>query len=286
MWRNEDREMQGSQAMKAQELTTASASPKIDFSGVAKTFFVRGQEVQALQPVDLQVRSEEFVALVGPSGCGKSTLLNLVAGLLTPSAGSVTYDGKPVDGLNFRVGYMTQKDTLLPWRTVADNIGVSLELRCRSVPRAEAKERIAEMVALVGLRGFEKHFPTELSGGMRKRVALARTLIYRPETLLMDEPFGALDAQLKLVMQDQLQKITQHQKMTVLFVTHDLGEAIAVADRVVVFSGRPGRIRAIRDVPLARPRDIFKVRFAESFSRLHEELWDELKDEVVKGTDI
>ena len=267
-------------------MSTVSAAPKIDFSGVSKTFHVRGQEVQALQPVDLQVRKEEFVALVGPSGCGKSTLLNLVAGLLEPTSGSVTYDGKPVSGLNFRVGYMTQKDTLLPWRTVNDNIGVSLELSCRSTPRAELKERVAQMVDLVGLRGFENHFPTELSGGMRKRVALARTLIYRPETLLMDEPFGALDAQLKLIMQDQLQKITQHQKMTVLFVTHDLAEAIAVADRVVVFSARPGRIRAVRDVPLDRPRDIFKVRFAESFSRLHEDLWDELKDEVVKGTDV
>lgn len=265
---------------------TVSAAPKIEFAGVSKAFHVRGQEVQALQPVDLQVRNEEFVALVGPSGCGKSTLLNLVAGLLEPTSGSVTYDGKRVSGLNFRVGYMTQKDTLLPWRSVNDNIGVSLELSCRSTPHAELRERVAQMIDLVGLRGFENHFPTELSGGMRKRVALARTLIYQPETLLMDEPFGALDAQLKLIMQDQLQKITQHRKMTVLFVTHDLAEAIAVADRVVVFSARPGRIRAIRDVPLDRPRDIFKIRFAESFSRLHEDLWDELKDEVVKGTDV
>ncbi|RDJ26942.1 ABC transporter ATP-binding protein [Bosea caraganae] len=268
------------------EPVSAALPEKINFSGVGKTFFVRGTEVQALQPIDLAVRAREFVALVGPSGCGKSTLLNLVAGLLQPSEGSVTYDGKPVQGLNFRVGYMTQKDTLLPWRSAADNIGVSLELHCRSVSKAERAERIAAMVDLVGLSGFENHFPGELSGGMRKRVALARTLIYEPETLLMDEPFGALDAQLKLVMQDQLQRITQDRKMTVLFVTHDLGEAIAIGDRVVVFSGRPGRIRAIRDVTLPRPRDVFRMRFSEEFSRLHEELWDELKDEVVKGTDI
>jgi NitT/TauT family transport system ATP-binding protein len=262
------------------------APVKIGFAGVGKRFSVRGKEVRALQPVDLQVRPEEFVALVGPSGCGKSTLLNMVAGLFPPSEGSLTYDGQPVQGLNFRVGYITQKDTLLPWRTAAENIGVALELRCRSVPRAERNERIAAMVDLVGLRGFESHYPGELSGGMRKRVALARTLIYEPETLLMDEPFGALDAQLKLIMQDQLQRITQYRKMTVLFVTHDLPEAIAVADRVVVFSGRPGRIRAVRDVPLPRPRDVFRIRFAESFSRLHEDLWNELKDEVVKGTEI
>ena len=286
MWRTENRDIERPQVMTAMEMGTSSAASKIDFAGVSKTFFARGNELQALQPVDLKVRKEEFVALVGPSGCGKSTLLNLVAGLIEPTTGTVTYDGEPVTALNFRVGYMTQKDTLLPWRTVNDNIGVSLELKCRSTSRAEAKERIAEMVDLVGLRGFEGHYPTELSGGMRKRVALARTLIYRPETLLMDEPFGALDAQLKLIMQDQLQKITQHQKMTVLFVTHDLSEAIAVADRVVVFSSRPGRIRAIRDVPLERPRDVFRVRFADSFSRLHEDLWNELKDEVIKGTDV
>jgi sulfonate transport system ATP-binding protein len=260
---------------------------KIGFAGVGKRFAVRGREVQALQPVDLKVRAEEFVALVGPSGCGKSTLLNLVAGLLPPSEGVVTYDQKPVTGLNFRVGYMTQKDTLLPWRTAADNIGVSLELRCRrAIPKKEARERVAEIIDLVGLRGFENHYPAELSGGMRKRVALARTLIYEPETLLMDEPFGALDAQLKLVMQEQLQRLTQLRKMTVLFVTHDLGEAIAVADRVVVFTGRPGRIRTIREIDLPRPRDVYKIRFAESFSRLHEELWGELEEEVVKGTDL
>lgn len=269
--------------------SSAQATPsadKIRFAEVSKTFFVRGQEIRALQPIDLRVRSEEFVAFVGPSGCGKSTLLNVVAGLLRPTGGAVFYDEQPVNGLNFRVGYMTQKDTLLPWRTTADNIGIALELRCRAVPPSETKGRIQEMIDLVGLRGFENHYPSELSGGMRKRVALARTLIYQPETLLMDEPFGALDAQLKLFMQDQLQRLTQLRRMTVLFVTHDLGEAIAVADRVVVFSARPGRIRAIREVPLPRPRDTFKVRFAEAFSRLHEELWNELKDEVAKGTDI
>lgn len=259
---------------------------KIRFEGVKKSFAARGKHLLALAPVDLTVRNNEFVALVGPSGCGKSTLLNMVAGLLFPSQGTVFYDNAPVRGPNRRVGYMTQKDTLLPWRSVADNIGLPLELKCRNMPRGEARERVQEMVNLVGLKGFENHFPGELSGGMRKRVALARILIYEPETLLMDEPFGALDAQLKLLMQDQLLRIYRVRRMTVLFVTHDLGEAISLADRVIVFTARPGKIRANREVPFARPRDVFQIRFTEDFSHFHEQLWGELKDEVIRGTDI
>src|SRR5580698_5850334 len=259
---------------------------RIQLAAVGRRFATPGREIEALRPVDLVVRAQEFVALVGPSGCGKSTILNLVAGLLQPSTGEVFYDDLPVAAVNRRVGYMTQKDTLLPWRSAADNIRIALELKCRAVPRREAQERVAQMIALVGLTGFEKHFPAELSGGMRKRVALARTLIYEPETLLMDEPFGALDAQLKLLLLDQLQTLTRQRRMTVLFVTHDLGEAITLADRVVVFSARPGRIRALREIDLKRPRDVFTVRFGTDFARLHEALWNELKDEVVKGTDV
>jgi len=258
----------------------------ISLQGAAKSFFMRGKEIRALQPVDLTVQPEEFIALVGPSGCGKSTILNMVAGLLKPTAGTVAYNGQPVRDLNRRVGYMTQKDTLLPWRRTADNIRVALELKCRPTSRSEADEKVARMMELVGLKGFESHYPAELSGGMRKRALLARTLIYEPETLLMDEPFGALDAQLKLVMLDQLQSLVRQRRMTCLFVTHDLGEAITLADRVVVLSARPGRIRAIRDISLPRPRDVFKIRFTEAFARYHEELWDVLKDEVSKGTDM
>nr|ACF98194.1 putative nitrate transport ATP-binding protein NrtC [uncultured bacterium 1114] len=267
-------------------LKAVAESRKIELLGTGKRFDVRGQEVRALQPIDLGIAPQEFVALVGPSGCGKSTALNLMAGLLRPTEGEVLYDGAPVRGPNFNVGYMTQKDTLLPWRNTADNIRIPFELKCRSLPRGEIADRVAQMIELVGLRGFEKHFPAELSGGMRKRVALARTLIYEPETLLMDEPFGALDAQLKLLMLDQLQKLIQLRRMTVVFVTHDLGEAITLADRVVVFSGRPGRIRLITDIRLPRPRNVFQVRFSEAFARQHEELWNELKDEVMKGTDV
>ena len=264
----------------------ANPTSKVQIAGLNHSFVTRGKVTDALRAIDLSVREREFVALVGPSGCGKTTVLNCVAGLLRPTRGSVTYDGQPVTTLNRRIGYLSQKDTLLLWRNAADNIRVALELKCRPTSRKEADAKVGAIIELVGLKGFERHYPSELSGGMRKRVALARTLIYEPEALLLDEPFAALDAQLRLVMLDQLQTLTQLRQITVLFVTHDLGEAIALADRVVVFSARPGRIRVIREVPLPRPRDVFKVRFDPLFARLHEELWDELKDDVVKGTDI
>lgn len=261
-------------------------SPKISLQGVSKTFSTRGTDVRALEKIDLDIEEGQFVALVGPSGCGKSTVLNLIAGLFGATAGEVHYGGEPVTGLNRRVGYMTQKDTLLGWRSTERNVSLALELAVRSVPRAEIKRRVSEIIELVGLTGFEKHYPNELSGGMRKRAALARTLIYEPETLLMDEPFGALDAQLKLILLDQLQRLTQERGMTVVFVTHDLGEAISLADRVAVFSARPGWIKVIRDIDLPRPRDVFTVRFTDEFRALHEELWDALKDEVARGTDV
>jgi NitT/TauT family transport system ATP-binding protein len=263
-----------------------SALAKIALEAASKEFTGRGETVLALQPTTIEIAREQFVALVGPSGCGKSTVLNMIAGLQAPTAGRVVYDGKPVSGPNRQVGYMTQKDTLLPWRNTCDNIRVPLELKCRTLSRSEADDRVAQMIELVGLKGFEHHYPAELSGGMRKRVALARTLIYEPETLLMDEPFGALDAQLKLLMLHVLQHLTRLRRMTVIFVTHDLGEAISLADRVVVFSARPGRIRKVREITIPRPRDVFKVRFTEPFARTYEELWDELKDEVGKGTDV
>jgi sulfonate transport system ATP-binding protein len=257
----------------------------IELKGVSKEFDARGVRMLALDTIDLAVEAEEFVALVGPSGCGKSTVLNLVSGLLRPTRGEVRYDGAPVSGPNRRVGYMTQKDTLLPWRTVEDNIGIALELKCRAVPSGERRERVSAMMDLVGLSGFAHHYPAELSGGMRKRAALARMLIYEPETFLLDEPFGALDAQLKLIMHQELLRLTRARKLTVVFVTHDLAEAITLADRVLVFTGRPGRIRAERKIPFGRERDAVRLRFLPEFGALHEELWDELKDEVVKGTE-
>lgn len=258
-------------------------SPRIRFVDVAKTFNSHGSDIAAVQDINLSVAPGEFVALVGPSGSGKSTLLNMTSGMLQPSRGEVLYDGKPIAGLNRGVGYMTQKDTLFPWRSVAENIGLPLELACRGMSRADRADRVRQMIELIGLKGFENHVPGELSGGMRKRVALARTIIYEPETLLMDEPFGALDAQLKLVMLDELQRLTQQRKMTVLFVTHDLSEAISLADRIVVFSARPGSIRRITPVALPRPRDVFKVRFQPAFNELNEMLWNEMQDDVLKA---
>src|SRR6185437_12809269 len=177
-----------------------SAATQIALEGASKEFVGRGETVLALQPTSIEIARERFVALVGPSGCGKSTVLNMIAGLQQPTSGRVVYDGNPVTGPNRQVGYMTQKDTLLPWRSVADNIGLALELKIRSTSRGDRDNRVAQMIELVGLKGFERHYPGELSGGMRKRVSLARSLIYEPETLLMDEPFAALDAQLRLVM--------------------------------------------------------------------------------------
>jgi NitT/TauT family transport system ATP-binding protein len=260
--------------------------PLIQLQDVGKSFTTRGGGiVQAMGPINLEIGRQEFITLVGPSGCGKSTVLNLIAGLMEPTSGRVTYDGKSLSGPNQRVGYMTQKDTLLPWRTVADNIGLSLELRRRAVSKKERCDRIAQIIDLVGLKGFDKHYPAELSGGMRKRVALARMLIYEPETLLLDEPFGALDAQLKIVMHQELLRLVQAREMTTIFVTHDLSEAITLADRVTVFTSRPGRIRAIRQVPLARPRDVMRTHFSTDFATIYEDLWSELRDEVALGTE-
>ena len=263
----------------------AQATGQIDLKNVVVEFASRDMRVRAVDGIDIAVAPQSFTALVGPSGCGKSTVLNMVAGLLRPTEGTVTYAGKPVSGPNVRVGYMTQKDTLLPWRTVEDNIGIAFELACRRIPRAEQAERVREIIELVGLKGFERHFPSELSGGMRKRAALARMLIYEPETLLLDEPFGALDAQLRLIMQEELLRLVERRRMTVILVTHDLEEAIAMSDRVLVFTSRPGRIRAVRDIPFERPRNPVELRFRPEFGKLYEELWNELKHEVARGTE-
>jgi NitT/TauT family transport system ATP-binding protein len=179
---------------------------------------------------------------------------------------------------------MTQRDSLLPWRSVDANIGVALEIG--GVDASKRKELVREYVHMVGLAGFEKHYPAELSGGMRKRVALARTLIYDPETLLMDEPFGALDAQLKLILQGELLKLWERSRKTILFVTHDLTEAITLADRVVVMSSRPGRIKLIQNIDIPRPRDVFKVRFTPRFGELHELLWSALEEDIRHGEEV
>jgi NitT/TauT family transport system ATP-binding protein len=253
----------------------------IEVERVAKRFVARGREVAALEEVSLAIEAGAFVAFVGPSGCGKSTLLNMIAGILTPSAGTVRHAGRVITRINTAVGYMTQADSLLPWRTAEANVMLPLELR--GMGRSAARARAQTLLQQVGLDGFARAFPAELSGGMRKRVALAQVLAYDPETLLMDEPFGALDAQLKIVMQQELAALHARTGKTIAFVTHDLAEAIALADRVIVFSGRPGRVKRMREIDLARPRDMFKVRFQPQFQALYEELWAELAPEIHKG---
>jgi NitT/TauT family transport system ATP-binding protein len=256
----------------------------ISVDGVDKRYIGRGREVVALDRVSLTIEEGEFVAFVGPSGCGKSTLLNMIAGIIPMTSGAIVHNGQRVTAINRNVGYLTQADSVLPWRTVEQNIGLPLEYR--GVAMAERRKRVEEMLELVDLKGFGKAFPKELSGGMRKRVALAQMLAYGPGTLLMDEPFGALDAQLKLVMQQQLLRIWQEQKKTIVFVTHDLAEAIALASRVIVFSGRPGRIKYVEDIPIPYPRDVFKVRFLPAFEAAYDNLWRELSPEIAKGEDL
>ncbi len=257
----------------------------ISARGVRKLYVTRRRETLALDRVDLDIATGEFVAFVGPSGCGKSTLMNMVAGILAPSEGTILHDGRPVTGINQRVGYMTQADAVLPWRTAREN--VELPLRLRGVGRAARAAKAAETLAAVGLTGFDNAFPAELSGGMRKRVALAQLLAYGPGTLLLDEPFGALDAQLKLVMQELLLRIWEKAGQTVIFVTHDLGEAVTLAQRVVVFSARPGRIKLIEPIALPRTgRDPFRTRFAPEFERAYSRLWEALAPEIAREEEV
>jgi NitT/TauT family transport system ATP-binding protein len=250
----------------------------IEYRNVTRRFHSRSGSVVACEGVNLSVRRGEFMAVVGPSGCGKSTLLNMAAGLMAPSAGEVLYAGNKVPAPNTAVGYLTQRDTLLPWRTVEDNVAIALELRGQS--RALRLRTAHEWLDRMGLAGFEKSYPAQLSGGMRRRVALARTLAYEPETILMDEPFGALDAQLRMVMHEELLKLWTGTRTTVIFVTHDLAEALTLADRIAVFSARPGRIRSIEVVDLPRPRDVFRIRFDRHFGELHDRLWSYIEASV------
>jgi NitT/TauT family transport system ATP-binding protein len=241
-----------------------------------------GRVYTAVEKAHLAVAQGEFVAIVGPTGCGKSTLLNVAAGLLKPAAGSVRIFDRPLTGLNRDAGYLFQADALFPWKTALDNVAIGLEIR--GTPRSEALPRAQQWLTSVGLGAFAGRYPHMLSGGQRKRVALAQVLIRDPKILLMDEPFGPLDAQTRQVMGNLLLDLWSADRKAVLFVTHDLEEAIALADRVVIMSAGPSS-RIIGDwrVSLPRPRDIFEVRLDKAFHELHREIWSVLKDEVMKG---
>jgi NitT/TauT family transport system ATP-binding protein len=254
------------------ETRKPNGTPEFAYRRVTRRFWSDAdEEFVAVKDVDLEIESGSFVCFIGPSGCGKTTLLNMSAGLLPASGGSIYFRGEKLKGVNTSVGFITQHDNLLPWRTVEKNIGIALEIQ--KVPRKERRRRVAEVIDLVGLTGFAQRFPSQLSGGMQKRASLARGLVYEPSTLLMDEPFGALDAQLRLSMQNELLRIWERDRKTIIFVTHDLDEAILLADKIVVFGTRPGRVVHVEDVPLARPRDLAELRADPAYGEIWERLW-------------
>ena len=239
-----------------------------------------GKRFDAVADTDLDVADDEFLAIVGPTGCGKSTLLNVAAGLLEPASGSVEIFGRPLKGLNRQAGYLFQQDSLMPWKTVLENVAIGLEVS--GVPTNEARTSAKEWLERVGLGGFADRYPRMLSGGQRKRVGLAQVLIRNPKLLLMDEPFGPLDAQTRLIMGDLLLNLWSEDKKAVMFVTHDLDEAIALADRIVIMSAGP-KSRIIGDfrVSIPRPRDIAEIRHDPAFTELHKNIWHALREEVM-----
>jgi NitT/TauT family transport system ATP-binding protein len=252
----------------------APASAAVTIRDLRIVYAGRGQETLAVDGASLTIADGEFVSLVGPSGCGKSTILKVVAGLIAATSGTVNVGNEPVNGVPAGVGMVFQNDALLPWKTVRDNVRLPLVLDGRSTSEQDA--RIAELLALVQLTGFEDYYPRALSGGMRKRVALARTLAYDPRLFLMDEPFGPLDAQTRIRIGREFLAIWESLGKSVLFVTHDVEEAIALSDRVLVMSPRPGRIVAEFRIDIPRPRDYEEIRFEPEFRELQRAIWHAL----------
>jgi NitT/TauT family transport system ATP-binding protein len=257
----------------------------LELENITCTFISRhdsSQRYTAVRDTTLLVGEGEFVSVVGPTGCGKTTLLNVAAGLLEPSSGDVRIFGGRLTGINSRAGYMFQADALIPWRNTIENVIAGLEFA--GVARAEAFERGGEWLKRVGLSGFDKRYPHQLSGGMRKRVALAQMLILDPQILLMDEPFSALDVQTRQLMENELLELWSADRKSVVFITHDLEEAISLSDRVVVLSAGPAS-RPIGDyaIDLPRPRDVAEIRLAPRFMEIHTKIWHAMKEEVLKG---
>ena len=254
--------------------------PAIELRHVTKRFLTpTGAAYTALRDLDLAVADGEFCAVVGPTGCGKSTTLALISGLEPPSEGEVRVEDSPVRGIADGVGYVFQVDAVFPWKNVIDNVATGP--RFRGVDRATADRRAHEWIERVGLAGFERYYPHQLSGGMRKRAALAQTLINEPRILLMDEPFSALDVQTRTLMENELLQLWSSTQASVVFVTHDLEEAIALADRVVVITAGPGTVKGVYRVGLPRPRNVAEIRFQPEFARIYQEIWDDLRDEVL-----
>ena len=256
----------------------------VSFESITCTFAGRGAAgaYTAVRDVTLAIGEGEFVSVVGPTGCGKSTLLNVAAGLLRPSSGTLRVLGEPLAGINRRAGYMFQSEALMPWRSALANVTAGLEFA--GVERGAARQRAGDWLARVGLAGFGDRYPHQLSGGMRKRVSLAQMLILDPPVLLMDEPFSALDIQTRQLMENELLELWSANRKSVIFITHDLEEAISLSDRVVVLSAGPAA-HPIGDFPidLPRPRDVAEIRLTPRFIALHDRIWHSMKEEVLKG---
>jgi NitT/TauT family transport system ATP-binding protein len=268
------------------EAASKSTQNQFDFDirveSVFKVFQTPAQaNLGALEKITLDVKHGEFVTVVGPSGCGKSTLLKLIAGFSAPSAGRIVFQGEEVRGLNTKVGYVPQESKLFPWLTVEENVGFGLDPKRYSRPDRE--RQVNHFINLAGLAGFEKYYPAQLSGGMSKRASIMRALAYEPPVILMDEPFGPLDAQTRMVLQDELMKIWEQKRQTIVFVTHDLVEAVALADRVVVMTHRPGKIKDIIPVPMSRPRNIFEIHRQAGFDEAYGRLWNIFRHELNIG---
>ena len=270
---------QKSSSREAIEKAQAGNQPVIEVEKVSKVFQSPMQgKVIALVDINLSISYGEFVTVVGPSGCGKSTLLKMIAGLTPISSGRILYQGAEVRGLNTKVGYVPQESKLFPWLTMEENVAFGLDSRRFS--KEEREGRIHHFIKLAGLEGFEKHYPSQLSGGMSKRASIIRALVYEPAVILMDEPFGPLDAQTRMILQDELLKIWEQKRQTIVFVTHDLVEAVALADRVAVITHRPGQVKDIIKVPMDRPRNIFEIHRQEGFDEAHAKLWNIFRHEL------
>jgi NitT/TauT family transport system ATP-binding protein len=264
-------------------MADAEDAARIDIVGLTKRYLTpKGETFTAIRDVTLTVEPGQFCAIVGPTGCGKSTTLAQVSGLERPSAGSVSVGGRIVEGITNGISYMFQADALFPWKTVLGNVMIGPVLL--GMPKRAATELAMDWLHRVGLSGFEDRYPHQLSGGMRKRVAMAASLINNPRILLMDEPFGALDVQTKAIMQTELLQLREQLRPSVLFITHDLDEAVALSDRVIIMTSSPGSVKDVFDIDLPRPRgDVQEIRHEERFLELQGQIWESLKEEVTRA---
>jgi len=254
--------------------------PVLRIDNAAKTFVTPHGDVRALDPVSLDIKQGEFISVIGPSGCGKSTLMNIVGGLIEDYDGRVEVDGVAMRGCHKEIGMVFQEESTFPWRTAIDNVAFPLE--AAGIAREERLAQAQKLLELVGLNGFEQRFPSELSGGMRQRIAIARTLAFKPRILLMDEPFAALDEQTRLLLGDKVLQIQQELNQTTMLITHNIAEAVQLSDRVLIMTFRPGRIKRVVDIDLPRPRSS-KMMGGEKFGQYVAAIWEDLREEASKG---